>query len=226
MDRIERSKKGGKINAELSKKKALDRYYKDPNHCLKCGDIIQVKEGKKVSTARVKKFCSRRCSAIYNNKKYPKKTRTAMPSGPCEKCGVAVFYTKGSNGSYVSRKYCSSCNRIVRAHSLTKTYYGKKHEGKLGLIENLTKDELRARYGNYSGYRHAVCRNSRSVYIKSGNPLVCFKCSYSAHVDICHKKEVADFSGDTKIKMINDLGNLVALCKNHHWEYDNGLLKL
>lgn len=39
-------------------------------------------------------------------------------------------------------------------------------------------------------------------------------------------KAVADFDDGTLVSEINDINNLIALCPNHHWEYDNGLLEL
>jgi HNH endonuclease len=47
------------------------------------------------------------------------------------------------------------------------------------------------------------------------------KCGYSKHVEICHIKEVKSFPDDAKIKEINDPSNLLYLCPNCHWEFDN-----
>lgn len=41
-----------------------------------------------------------------------------------------------------------------------------------------------------------------------------------------HKKPVSEFEGHVNIKTINNLDNLIALCLNHHWEFDNGILNL
>ena len=35
-----------------------------------------------------------------------------------------------------------------------------------------------------------------------------------------------DFDDNNTIAEINDISNLIGLCPNHHWEYDNGLLDL
>ena len=37
------------------------------------------------------------------------------------------------------------------------------------------------------------------------------------------RKAVADFDDGT---LVSEINNLIALCPNHHWEYDNGLLEL
>lgn len=44
------------------------------------------------------------------------------------------------------------------------------------------------------------------------------------HFDVCHIKPIGSFDDDTLVAEINDLTNLVPLCKNHHWEMDHGLL--
>ena len=72
--------------------KALNDYYKDPNICETCGNIIEVKQGKKIQSARRKKFCSRDCAY--------EKLRTRKKESCCLNCG-------GLLGKH-SLKYCSS----------------------------------------------------------------------------------------------------------------------
>ena len=54
----------------------------------------------------------------------------------------------------------------------------------------------------------------------------CKVCSYDLHVDICHVIAVHQFNADRTLGEVNNIDNLVALCKNHHWEFDNGMLDL
>ena len=58
---------GGRAWARIQRDRALINYYVNPNLCLFCNNIIQVKGQQKVREARDKKFCSRSCSASYNN---------------------------------------------------------------------------------------------------------------------------------------------------------------
>jgi predicted HNH restriction endonuclease len=44
-------------------------------------------------------------------------------------------------------------------------------------------------------------------------------------VEICHIKGIAEFSQNSLISEVNALSNLVALCKNHHWEHHHGYLR-
>lgn len=39
-------------------------------------------------------------------------------------------------------------------------------------------------------------------------------------------KAVSDFDDSVTIREIDSIDNLIGLCPNHHWEYDNGILKL
>jgi predicted restriction endonuclease len=49
-------------------------------------------------------------------------------------------------------------------------------------------------------------------------------CGYDKHVDICHVVDIKAHSDETLISDINAITNLVALCKNHHWEFDRDLM--
>lgn len=64
------------------------------------------------------------------------------------------------------------------------------------------------------------------MYKSSGKPYCCAICGYSTHIEIAHIKAVSDFEDSATIAEINSIDNLIALCPNHHWEYDNGILKL
>lgn len=57
-------------------------------------------------------------------------------------------------------------------------------------------------------------------------PYKCAICGYDKHIEIAHIKAVSDFEDSVKISEINSINNLIALCPNHHWEYDNNILKL
>lgn len=54
----------------------------------------------------------------------------------------------------------------------------------------------------------------------------CRACGYDKHFEVCHIKAVTDFTDDTLISEINSPDNLVPLCPNCHWEFDNGLLTI
>jgi predicted restriction endonuclease len=65
---------------------------------------------------------------------------------------------------------------------------------------------------------------ARRVYRNSGRPFACVLCEYATHVDICHVKDIRSYAHGTPYSVINDQANLIALCRNHHWEFDHDLL--
>lgn len=67
---------------------------------------------------------------------------------------------------------------------------------------------------------------ARRLYVKSDLPKKCAYCGYNRHYDVCHIKPISSFSKNTPVSTVNELSNLIALCKNHHWELDNGFLDI
>lgn len=106
---------------------------------------------------------------------------------------------------------------------------------KLGIVPKLekpspilskTKGEMLSDRKNYQSYRSSVRRLAEKIYIDSGQKKVCAICGYDKHVEIAHIKAVSDFDDSATIAEINSIDNLIALCPNHHWEYDNGIINL
>lgn len=79
---------------KISREKALRNYYKNPNLCLYCNEIIMVNKNDSVSKTRKKKFCDRQCCENYrhdnaNIKKCKicgKETYLANKTGLCTSC--------------------------------------------------------------------------------------------------------------------------------------------
>lgn len=65
---------------------------------------------------------------------------------------------------------------------------------------------------------------ARQNFVASGVKKECAICGYSNHIEICHVKSIKNFSDSSFVTEINDPKNLLPLCPNHHWEFDNGLL--
>ena len=109
---------------------------------------------------------------------------------------------------------------------------GKKNlsiedKARLGIlvIDIMTKKELLEKRKTYQSYRSSIAKHSRSTYFNSGKPKACAVCGYNKHIEIAHVISVSSFSDDTFIGEINDIKNLIPLCPNHHWEFDNNLLE-
>lgn len=150
------------------------------------------------------KFCGRSCSASFNNARGQSPKRNL--EGACDRCDKSIP---------TRQKYCRECRIEV------------DRENRKVNWETATIDEYKGSGNANEGGRYRSIRGaSRKSYIESGRPMECFVCGYDVHVDVAHIQAVSSFSGDTLLTVVNSLENLIALCKNHHWEYDNGILSL
>ncbi len=91
-------------------------------------------------------------------------------------------------------------------------------------IFDMTKGELFGNRKNWQSARTAIRKLADIVFQNSNKPKECAICSYNKHIEIAHIKGVSEFSDDSLVSEINDINNLVALCPNHHWEFDNNKL--
>lgn len=74
---------------------------------------------------------------------------------------------------------------------------------------------------------HAAIRNrARRIYRNENKPESCANCGYDKKIHVCHIRAINDFPDDASIAEINSPDNLIALCPNCHWEFDNGLLSI
>ena len=72
---MNRYQKAAEIGNKIKREKSLLDYYKTPNICKHCGEIIKVKDKQKVSEIRKKSFCDTSCSASFNNSQRPLKCK-------------------------------------------------------------------------------------------------------------------------------------------------------
>lgn len=143
------------------------------------------------------KYCNRSCAAKQTNK-IPKVVRK-IP-----RCIICKIEIKRRN------KYCNSCRpTIISNYDWSQITY-KQLEIMNGKVQRRVK----------------IHELARKIYKKKYGKGKCFVCGYEKHCEICHIKAIKDFRDDSFITEINDIENLVALCPNHHWEFDNGLICL
>lgn len=60
--------------------------------------------------------------------------------------------------------------------------------------------------------------------VLSGIPNRCQVCQYSPYVEVCHIKPISEFPLSALESEINAPNNLVKLCRNCHFEFDNGYM--
>ena len=194
---------GGIARGNQQREEALVKYYENPVVCLYCHNIIVVKENEKISKVRQKKFCDTNCVSNY------KKINAEDNKGKvvqCQSCGDDIILKKKKSG-YNHRSFCDKClNR--------------------GEVAKKTKKELFDDCKNWQCARSSIQKMARRVYNESQKPKCCIICGYDKHYEVCHINPVSLFNDDDLISDINHIDNLMALCPNHHWEFDNGVLKI
>ena len=167
-------------------------------------------------------------AARVKNEKIGKENLKKYLNNPniCKGCNKPILPKDGQNVSFVKKKkfHNRKCFAIFRTLPEDEKQKEYKSQRKIRLDSFSVKSKK-----DFSGekYFHSRIRfNSRKVYKNSGKEMKCFFCGYDIHVEICHIKDIKDFSKDSMISEINDLDNLIALCPNCHWEFDKGLIKL
>lgn len=93
-------------------------------------------------------------------------------------------------------------------------------------VDSYTKGELFNSRKNWQSARTAIRKSAKRVFEKYNKIPKCAICGYDKHIEIAHIKAVSEFEDSAKVSEINAIDNLIALCPNHHWEYDNKILKL
>ncbi len=125
----------------------------------------------------------------------------------------SLGYSRGS--AYKMRKLIlERCNRLGIKPNLDYT----------PLVLKMKKGELFSNRKNWQSARSSIRKLADTIFRNSNKPQECAICGYNKHIEIAHIKAVSEFSDNELILEINDINNLVALCPNHHWEFDNNLL--
>lgn len=129
----------------------------------------------------------------------------------CENLGYSSIVNKDSKDKILKR--CESLNIKINLIKLPE-------------VLSRTKGELLSDRKNYQSYRSTVRKWAEKIYKENNPECKCKVCGYDKHIEIAHIKAVSDFDDNTTIAEINDINNLIGLCPNHHWEYDNGILDI
>jgi len=219
---------GGQARAIQQHEESIKRYYENPNICLCCGNIIEIKSNQNVGTVRKKKFCNQGCAAKYNNSLRNKKSNT--------------YVDKVSDNEFIeiiksNHTITEICNKLGYNNRPSKEIHDKifNRAQQLNIEVDIKKYDdinsknkkdvfLNAEY--WSQARSKIQRPALNKYNKSDKPKHCVVCGYDKHYEVAHIKAVSDFSDNSTIEEINNIDNLIALCPNHHWEYDHGLLDI
>lgn len=125
---------------------------------------------------------------------------------PKRKKSISYCVSCGKNTIFYRRKFCKDCNPMNKDWS--KVSYGE--------VTGKTKYQKNSR----------IRELARNLYKSSNKPKHCVVCGYKKHYEVCHIQSISSFKNTSKVSEINQISNLVALCPNHHWEFDKGLIVL
>jgi len=79
--------------------------------------------------------------------------------------------------------------------------------------------------GKHPSWVFAEIRNFARTWNKDIED-ICKKCLYDKHVEVCHIKPISSFRDSDLIGEINSKENILKLCPNCHWEFDNELISI
>lgn len=142
------------------------------------------------------KYCSKSCSAIHTNTIYPKKR---------------------------TKKVCMDCQSPVSTYRNSRCDFHLE-EYKRDKFKNLTVGEYRNKQsilGKHPSWIHSHVRNFARSWLKHLQNESCRYCSYSKHVELAHVKGISSFPDSATLGEINSEENVIPLCPNCHWEFDN-----
>lgn len=150
----------------------------------------------------------------------------------CLFCSKMIEVPEGKRVGEIKRK--KFCNKSCAAKFNNRIFPKRKKVTKeknycvlnIDFLGYKTKGSLFEERKNWQSASSAIRRHARKKYSESGKDYRCKVCGYDIHIDICHIKSVSSFGDDALIKDINSADNLVALCKNHHWEFDNKIIDI
>ena len=170
--------------------------------------------GIKISTPQPRQeiFC-RNCGKTTKNPKF------------CSSSCSTSFYNQNKNGRKTGRKkiqqLCVICNKPCRPRTIRCDNCKlkiKTNNNNYVSIEKLTKQQVLT--NNTQKYSR-IRAHAKLVAEANGLLNKCFYCGYDVHVECCHLQGIGTFPNDCLILEINNLKNLLGLCRNHHWELDN-----
>lgn len=153
-------------------------------------------------------FCSRSCSAKFNNigkRRNPPKMRI------CKECGAS--FTR--SGGHPSVFLCAECLDTYK----NRTNYYKSCT--LDQYRNLTSVK-----GKHPSWTNSHVRNFARSWNSALTQIPCQKCGYAAHVELCHIVPISEWPPEATLGEVNSAANLLSLCRNHHWEFDHKHLLL
>jgi hypothetical protein len=193
---IEAGKLGRLANTALAIQRRKD-YNASPNYCLECSASILVP----LNDMRARVFAETK-QRKFCNRSCAARHNNYLSDSPRHKPKLRICSKCSSEyiKPYDNGTRCSVCRTIPGVSSL-----GSRTKG------NSKVQEI---------------RNHARMILFSKKARECAVCGYVLRVDCCHVRPIKSFADTALLLEINAPDNLIALCPNHHAEFDLGLLKL
>jgi len=102
-----------------------------------------------------------------------------------------------------NKRQCKNCSLRGRDFTLAEAIYRNHHKSSA----------------------FALVRNRARAYAQAAGWDSCVECGYDKHIEIAHRKAIKDYPEHVMVSEINKPENLIPYCRNHHWEYENGLIE-
>ena len=152
-----------------------------------------------------KHYCSRSCSASTNNLSVQ---RNKPKIYTCEYCNNNYHRTQKNR----STKICNDC--LLQNP-------GNYFSHKTSKIKKKTIEEYSYENNIHPSWKFSRIRGLNRSWNKELLSLPCQVCGYTAHIELAHIKPLSSFEKETPLHIVNDPSNILVLCPNHHWEFDN-----
>lgn len=164
--------------------------------------------------------------------------KTYRETKECKTCLITFRALKSEKRKFCSRSCSTSYNNKISIKRVKKIYYCQncskecrykrkycskdcQFHKRLHTIGDIRKKYKVAASNMYSQIRG----KARKIAMLHGYNF-CVNCGYNKHVEICHIKSISSFDDAELLEDINHISNLVSLCRNCHWEHDNGLFTI
>ena len=139
-----------------------------------------------------KKFCNHSCSAIFSNIKRGYKIRIGIK---CKCAGKKEYESE----------MCRQC---------------RNNEKNNEFLKRTIESFIKSRKGYFTHQMEGIRKHARKVLGQSTKLKMCEKCGWDKYVQACHKIPIYKFPKTTKVEEVNNIDNLMWLCPNDHWLYD------
>ena len=143
----------------------------------------------------------------------------------CKECGS--LFTPKHNANW----YCSSTCQVTSSRRVSEQKRREKVQSKyIDGLHYKTVAVMEMTLGEYYEARpdklpRMIRKDSMRYFAHAWNPEMkdqpCERCGYDKHTEIAHIRPISDFPVDTPLKVVHDRKNLMNLCPNCHWEFDN-----